>query len=67
MKGCGDMKPESPCRDCEKRQLSCHSTCEDYIAFDKAKKAYNEKVSKAKESKSISWTRTTRNAIKGGK
>lgn len=61
------MKPESPCKDCDNRKLGCHSTCEDYIAFDKAKKAYNDKISKARESKSISWTKSTRKLIKGGK
>jgi len=24
-----------PCKDCEKRQLGCHSTCEDYKEFSK--------------------------------
>lgn len=25
-----------PCKDCTKRQLGCHSTCKDYIEWNKA-------------------------------
>ena len=38
----------SPCKDCTKRKLGCHSSCEDYILANKererikaAEKAYN--------------------------
>lgn len=26
-----------PCKDCDKRSVGCHSTCEKYIAFTKAR------------------------------
>ncbi len=61
------MKPESPCKDCENRKLGCHSTCEDYIAFDKARKEHNARISDAKKSQSINWTKSTRKMIKGDK
>ena len=38
------MLQEVPCKSCKKRHLKCHSTCEDFIAFDKARKAENEKI-----------------------
>ena len=60
-------KPVSPCKDCERRQLGCHSTCADYIAFDRAKKEHNAKVSEARKSQSISWTKTTRKMRRGEK
>lgn len=25
--------PKSPCKNCEKRAVGCHSSCEDYISF----------------------------------
>ena len=31
------MKPMPPCKDCEDRELGCHSTCEKYIEFTKEK------------------------------
>lgn len=38
------MKPQAPCKGCEKRQPSCHSYCEDYISFRKEMDNYNRKV-----------------------
>ena len=32
------MKP--PCKDCKRRHLGCHSTCEEYIAYDE----YRQKI-----------------------
>ena len=31
------------CKDCEKRVLACHDTCEDYQRFHQKRKAMNEK------------------------
>lgn len=38
------MMPEVPCKLCKKHRPKCHSTCEEFIAFDKARKAENEKI-----------------------
>ena len=39
-----------PCYECDKRALGCHSTCEDYKAFnEKNKAAIGEKVEAAKK------------------
>lgn len=42
------MKPESPCKDCKKRDIHCHSVCEEYIAYQDESREYNEKVLIAK-------------------
>lgn len=34
---------QAPCRNCDKRHMNCHSTCEGYIAFNKANEAVREK------------------------
>ena len=36
---------KSPCKNCDKRQVGCHSSCEDYSAFKK----YLAEVKKANE------------------
>lgn len=36
------MKVNAPCKDCEKRQVGCHSTCEPYIKFAQERKEMNE-------------------------
>lgn len=33
-----------PCKDCEKRTLGCHSTCEDYIRFSKERREMLDKI-----------------------
>lgn len=41
---------EAPCRGCTRKQMGCHSTCEDYIKFDNANKAVRkEKLRKIHE------------------
>ena len=37
------------CKDCEKRELYCHSVCEEYIAFRTAKDEENAKIRAVKE------------------
>ena len=34
----------SPCKDCEKRYLGCHSECEDYFKYQEEVKAWNKKL-----------------------
>lgn len=33
----------SPCKNCEGRELGCHSTCEQYIAYTDAREAERKK------------------------
>ena len=35
-------KIKSPCFDCEKRTVGCHSTCEEYKAYSQKNKEQNE-------------------------
>lgn len=39
--------PRAPCKDCKKRAVGCHGTCEDYICFKK--KAEEEQAAVRKE------------------
>lgn len=39
---------KAPCKDCEKRYVGCHSSCEEYLAFKKDQREYNEKVLNAR-------------------
>lgn len=41
-------KPVAPCKDCKppKRSSTCHGTCEEYIAFRKAKDIYDTEYRK---------------------
>ena len=43
------MKAVSPCKDCEKRTVGCHSTCEDYISFADAKRKENNEMKAEKQ------------------
>ena len=43
---------KNPCKNCEKRELKCHSSCEEYKLYraeldsiNEKRRAYNEKVS----------------------
>lgn len=39
---------KSSCKGCDKRHVNCHSTCEDYKAFRKARDEQNEEIRKKK-------------------
>ena len=39
-------KPNAPCKDCEFRQVGCHSTCELYKDYELAKIKYYEEREK---------------------
>lgn len=41
--------PKSPCYGCERRQLLCHCSCDDYAMFKRAMDDYNAIVNKAKD------------------
>ena len=46
-------KPQSPCKDCEDREVGCHGKCEKYQRFHEDIVAYSEvvKVNKMKDAK----------------
>lgn len=37
-------KPDSPCKNCKKRQFRCHSMCIEYAAFCFENREYRQKV-----------------------
>lgn len=37
-----------PCKDCEKRELYCHSSCKDYLLWSKAREAIRDTIYKKK-------------------
>lgn len=37
-------KPIAPCKDCEKRQMHCHSECAEYVAFAKEAQEYRDSL-----------------------
>lgn len=43
------IKPDSPCRDCERRVVGCHSTCEEFKAFEIENETYKELLRKGKD------------------
>lgn len=43
-----EIKPECPCKGCEKRSAICHSVCEDYKIFREKLDAYNSKLREQK-------------------
>jgi len=43
------MKDLSPCKNCEKRKLYCHSECTDYITWQEEWKADKEAYRKDKD------------------
>ena len=42
-----------PCRDCSERKVGCHSTCENYISYDKAHKEEKARINRARYLDSI--------------
>ena len=47
----------APCKNCEKRQLGCHATCEEYQAFED----YKKKTSEEKIREHNTWTKGIEN------
>ena len=43
------MKPQSPCRECEKRVVGCHAGCEKYAGYCKELELWKQTVRAAKE------------------
>ena len=42
-------EPFAPCKNCEKRKLGCHATCEEYLAYKERHQVYADIVSGEKE------------------
>lgn len=42
------MSKRNPCYACDKRRISCHSDCKDYISWRKNKDIKNELIRKSK-------------------
>lgn len=51
-----------PCKDCEKRELYCHSSCKDYLLWSKAREAIRDTIYKKKvlEGEYIDYRKTER-------
>lgn len=51
-----------PCKDCEKRELYCHSSCKDYFLWSKAREAIRDTIYKKKvlEGEYIDYRKTER-------
>lgn len=43
--------PQSPCRDCQRRQVGCHGSCREYLAFREEWEKFRqwERANKPKE------------------
>ena len=41
-------RPDSPCRECEKRTIKCHSSCDLYIEYRSQLDDFNERMRKQK-------------------
>lgn len=52
-----------PCYNCTKRSVGCHSTCEEYIAFDQANRARIEQIRRKRYADNMFYEVTVR-AIK---
>ena len=55
------------CKDCERRNPGCHSSCQDYISYRKKLEEFNAKVKKEKEKNAFTatWSNSTRKRIIG--
>ena len=42
-------RPKVPCRDCDRRTMTCHGVCREYKEFQKANEAFNAETREAKE------------------
>ncbi len=54
----------APCKDCEKRVLGCHSSCEEYQEFRKAKDLDNAARRTVWQEK-VRWSDSKRKRIMG--
>lgn len=47
------MCKKSACKDCEKRYIGCHATCEDYLSFKKEREEILAKMHEETSYKSL--------------
>lgn len=45
----------APCKDCEKRYLGCHSSCDDYISYRKDRDKFLKDRFEAREKDNIAF------------
>ena len=43
------MRPQAPCKDCEKRELGCHGKCAEYQAFREEQHLFDLQMAKIRE------------------
>ena len=55
---------ETPCHGCPRRTPTCHSTCEDYKAFDAENRKENRLYRQAKAKEAISIGYVISNSVK---
>jgi len=59
---------KTPCKDCGKRKMACHDTCEEYKEWIEARYAHKEKVADGRREEyrnRVVWNRSTRKRIMG--
>lgn len=49
------VKDKAPCKDCDRREIGCHSTCIDYISYRKIHEKNLRKKAVAKYKMSIGY------------
>lgn len=45
----------SPCKDCEEREVGCHSTCEKYIEYKEIHEKETEAIKRERQKESEAW------------
>lgn len=40
------MRPQAPCKNCEKREFGCHDRCDEYKVFKEDSRIYNLQLAK---------------------
>lgn len=58
------QRPKSPCKDCAKRCMGCHSTCTDGLQFEADMKAYRDALNKQRDFELVSYGLLRDNATK---
>lgn len=47
------MKPTAPCKGCERREIGCHVTCEEYKAYEVIRDEWNKAVYNARHNEAV--------------
>lgn len=43
------MRPQAPCKDCEKRELGCHGKCAEYLEFKEQQHIFDLQMAKIRD------------------